>query len=312
VIGLPRAAAQLLKRSAERILVLAGPAALARRLASSSTLVLAYHNIVPDGEVGGSDRSLHLPQRQFAAHLERLTGTHDVVPLGDVLLDKPRSPGRPRAVITFDDGYAGALSAGVAELRRFGVPATFFVTPGRLGRQVFWWDRLGVLGDGEVPPDMRNHALTALRGEDEAISAWAGSRALSAAAVPECAKSGTEVEVTEALTVPGINVAAHTWSHPNLAALDAAALERELERPLEWLRARWPDTLPFVSYPYGLASPAVMAAAQRAGYRAGLLVSGGWLPPRWEEVPFLLPRVNIPSGISTAGFELLASGLVRR
>ena len=199
--------------------------------------------------MGGSDRSLHLPQRQFAAHLERLAGTHDVVPLGDVLLDKPRSPGRPRAVITFDDGYAGALSAGVAELRRFGVPATFFVTPGRLGRQVFWWDRLGALGDGEVPPDMRNHALTALRGEDEAISAWAGSRALSAAAVPECAKSGTEAEVTEALTVPGISVAAHTWSHPNLAALDAAALELELERPLEWLRTRWPDTLPVSHIP---------------------------------------------------------------
>jgi peptidoglycan/xylan/chitin deacetylase (PgdA/CDA1 family) len=200
----------------------------------------------------------------------------------------------------------------VAELGRHGLPATFFVTPGRLGRHAFWWDRLGTLGDGEVPARIRNHALTALCGVDEAILTWAGTRAMPPVSVPECARSATEAELTHALSVPGITVAAHTWSHPNLTALDDGALEIELRRPMEWLRARWPEALPLVSYPYGLVSPRVMDAARRAGYVGGLLISGGWLAPGRQQAPFLLPRVNVPAGISLDGFVLLTSGMVRR
>jgi len=310
-MGFRHAVSRGLKRSAERFLVAAGPAALARRLAGASALVLAYHNIVPDGEHGGGEQSLHLPQRQFAAHLELLGRTHEVAPLEDLLREPPRRTGRPRVAITFDDGYWGALSAGVAELGRRGLPATFFVTPGRLGRHAFWWDRLGRPEHGGVAPDIRDHALAVLRGQDEALCEWAGARALPREAVPESARSATETELAEALSVPGIRVAAHSWSHPNLAALDSLELQRELVRPLEWLRARWPDAFPAVSYPYGLASPNVMVAAEGAGYCAGLLVAGGWLPSRTNAVPFLLPRVDVPAGISQAGFVLLTSGLVR-
>ena len=306
----PRAAAHSLKRSIEHLLVVAGPSSLARRFASASTLILAYHNVVPDGETGGRDRSLHLPRQQFAAQLELLARTHEVVPLKDVLEEVPRRSRRPRAAITFDDGSWGALSAGVAELRRVGLPATLFVTPGRLGRHAFWWDRLGAPDDGEVPADIRRHALTVLRGEDEAIVAWAGHRVAAQATVPECARTATEAELAQALNVPGISVGAHTWSHPNLAALGATELQAELERPLEWLRSRWPATLPVVSYPYGLTSPRVREAARQAGYRAGFLISGGWLSPRRSWASFELPRLNVPAGVSAEGFELRTSGLV--
>jgi peptidoglycan/xylan/chitin deacetylase (PgdA/CDA1 family) len=312
VFKLPRLSRRDLKQSVERALVLTGSTVLARRWSASATLVLAYHNIVPDGERGGADRSLHLPQRHFAAQLELLARTHEVVALGEVLEGAPRRTARPRAVITFDDGSAGALSVGVTELRRFGFPATFFVTPGRLGRHAFWWDRLGTPGDGEVPASIRSHALTSLRGEDEAVCAWAGARAAPTATVPENARTATEAELTAALAIPGLSVAAHTWSHPNLTTLDAATLQAELERPLAWLRARWATALPVVSYPFGLTSPAVTEAARRAGYRAGFLVTGGWLRGRRDAAPFDLPRVNVPAGVSPAGFELFTSGLVRR
>jgi peptidoglycan/xylan/chitin deacetylase (PgdA/CDA1 family) len=300
-----------LKASVERALVMTGPAAIARRLAGSSALVLAYHNIVPDGERGGGEESLHLPQQQFAAHLDLLGRTHEVVPLETLGAAAPRRSGRPRVAITFDDGYWGALSAGVAELNRRGFPATFFITPGRLGRHAFWWDRLGRPEHGGVAADIRHHALTVLCGQDEAICAWAGDRALPPENVPPSARSATEADLLAALRVPGMRVAAHSWSHPNLAALAPTELLAELERPLEWLRARWADTLPAVSYPYGLSSPAVAATTQQAGYRAGWLVSGGWLPGGGELPAFVLPRANVPAGLSRAGFELLTSGLRR-
>jgi peptidoglycan/xylan/chitin deacetylase (PgdA/CDA1 family) len=162
-----------------------------------------------------------------------------------------------------------------------------------------------------VPAETRAHALTELRGEDEAVCAWAGSRALPPASVPENARSATEAELAQALTGKGVSVAVHTWSHPNLAALDTPRLQGELERPLQWLLARWPGTLPVVSYPYGLTSPGVIAAASRAGLHAGFLVSGGRLSSARERVRYLLPRLNVPAGISEAGFELRTAGLVR-
>jgi peptidoglycan/xylan/chitin deacetylase (PgdA/CDA1 family) len=301
-----------LKRLLEAALARAGPAALARRASAGRTLVLAYHNIVPSGERGGADASLHLPQRRFAEQLEVLAGSCDVVPLTEVLGEAPASTGRPRVIITFDDGALGALTAGVEELRRCGLPATFFVTPGRLGRQAFWWDRLGSPEHGEVPEPIRRHALTALRGEDEAILAWAGREGIRVTDVPECATTATEAELAAALTIPGLSVGAHSWSHPNLAALDSSALEAELSHPLAWLQARWPLALPVVSYPYGLCSPAVTAAAARSGYQAGLLITGGWVAPRRGLTGFLEPRLNVSAGVSRDGYVLRVSGLLRR
>jgi peptidoglycan/xylan/chitin deacetylase (PgdA/CDA1 family) len=299
-----------LKRLAEHLMARGGAAALARGRRVDSTLVLAFHNIIPEGEQGGADRSLHLPQQSFAAQLDQLARTHEITPLADLLTGPLARTRRPRAVLTFDDGTLGAVTAGVTELQRRGLPATLFVTPGRLGRHAFWWDRLGSGATGEVPPDLRSEALTRLRGEDDAIVAWAGPRAAAPATVPECARTATEAELDEALRVPGITVASHTWSHPNLAALEVRELEDELTRPLAWLRARWPAALPAVSYPYGLSSPAVADAARRAGYRAGFLISGGWLSSSADSQAFALPRLNVPAGVSPEGFELRTSGLL--
>jgi peptidoglycan/xylan/chitin deacetylase (PgdA/CDA1 family) len=108
---------------------------------------------------------------------------------------------------------------------------------------------------------------------------------------------------------PGITLASHTWSHPNLAALAAAELEDELQRPLAWLRERFTGVLPFISYPYGLSSPAVERAAADAGYEAALRIDGGWL--RDGSVNrYAIPRLNVPSGISDAGFRLRCSGVL--
>ncbi len=299
-----------LKRSAELLLSGAGAARAARWYRRRGTLVLAYHNVVPHGEPRGGDRSLHLPQREFASQLELIGRTHEVVPLER--LAEPRSGGRPRAVITFDDAYEGAVTAGVHELARRGMPATVFVAPAFVGGRSFWWD---VLADPDrgLEPSFRDRALARLRGEDEEIRGWAARAGMEAREVAPHMRAATESRLADAVRAGGITLASHTWSHPNLAALDAEALEREMERPLRWLRERFGAALPWLSYPYGLSSPAVEDAARRAGYTGAFRVEGGWLLQDFAGAPrFALPRVNVPAGGSLEYFSLLTSGLLAR
>jgi peptidoglycan/xylan/chitin deacetylase (PgdA/CDA1 family) len=295
----------VLKNAVEKFLVLSGVPRVYRARMASRSLVLAYHNIVPRGEQVVGDRSLHLSQEEFAAQLDLLCDSLDVVPLEEAI--RPGTEhGRPRAAITFDDAYRGALGAGLEELKRRNLPATYFVTPGFVGGGTFWWDALA--DETGLPERLRAHALTSLRGDDAAIRSWAKSEGLRENSLPAHQTVASEAELHDACTVAGIRLAGHTWSHPNLPALDADALEIELCRPLQWLRERFADPLPWISYPYGLSSPTVAHAARAAGYAGGLLVTGGWLSAHSDD-RFALPRLNIPAGVSRDGFALRVSGL---
>jgi len=273
-------------------------------------MVLAYHNIVPSGSEISGDPSLHLPQDAFGRHLDMLVRTHDVMPLAMALSATPARANRPVAAITFDDAYSGAVTAGVSELARRGLPATIFVAPAFLDGRPFWWDTLGLDHPLGIPDRIRERALLVHRGDGDAILAEADPRGELAARVPSHARGASLHDLTSAAGVAGLTLASHTWSHANLVALDVARRASELTRPLEWLRARFDNVLPYVSYPYGFSCLRVEKAAADAGYEAAFRISGGWIhaPP---DAAFALPRVNIPSGSSIAGFQLRAAGLVR-
>lgn len=300
----------LLKRTAEIALARLGPAAMARAKAASDTVILAYHDIVPDGSEPSGDRSLHLPRREFGRQLDRLMETHRVVSLAD-WRPGARGPGgddgRPRAIVTFDDAYLGAVTCGVEELVARGLPATIFVVPGRLGRFGFWWDRLADPALGAPAPDVRTRALDELDGRDDEVAAWAERSGLRSTDPPEHALTAGEPELAEAAARPGITLGSHTWTHANLATLGPDALDEELGAAAEWLEARFERYIPWISYPYGLSSPEARARAAR-WYRGGLRIEGGIA--RGTDDPFEIPRVNIPYGASLAGFELRAAGLV--
>jgi hypothetical protein len=71
----------VLKRLTESALLHGGPATFLRRKTRHRTLVLAYHNILPQGAAPGRDRSLHLECSAFAGQLDLLLDCCDVVPL---------------------------------------------------------------------------------------------------------------------------------------------------------------------------------------------------------------------------------------
>ena len=280
-----------------------------RRRHRGDVLVLAYHNIVPFGAPSAGDLSLHLPQRRFAEQLDALVRTHDIIPLSSAL--GGYAGRRPAAVITFDDAYEGAVTAGVSELEARKLPATIFVAPAYVNGGDFWWDALTEPGAGALAPALRSWALGDCAGRDADIRARAPhERGARLSPVPAHARGAHEHDLLSAASAPGITFGSHTWSHPNLSRLDDDVLSRELALPLAWLRERFSNVLSAISYPYGLASAQVERAAAQAGYTAGLRIEGGWMPRNGTNAnAFALPRLDVPSGLSTAGFELRAAGV---
>jgi len=280
-----------------------------RRARQTGTLVLAYHNIVPDHHPPGGDQSLHLPRSRFAEQLDELMATCDVVPLETALgPTSARRRGRPRVVITFDDCYAGAVSLGASELNRRGLPATYFVAPGLLEGSTFWWDALADAATG-LAPATREHVLTACQGRGDQAAAWAASTGVAWRPQEGPTVSCSAAALDQLTAAGAFTLGCHTWSHPNVERLTPAEVHEELARTAQWLSDRNPAAArPWISWPYGLNDRSAHEAARALGYQAAFRVDGGWMIE--GQTGFELPRFNVPAGLSLDGFRIRLAGLL--
>lgn len=303
---------RVLKRAGEKVLTRSGLPAASRARRRDRGLVLAYHNVLPSGgDDAAGERSLHVPRRDFGRQLDALARTHEVVGLDALLAEDTPRHGRPRAAVTFDDAYRGAVTAGVDELAARGMPATVFVAPALLGGRSFWWDAL-LTEAAEETDRIRGRAIGELGGGDAEVRRWAADRGLSERTVPGSHRSATPRELGAAATRPGVTLAPHGWRHRNLVTLPDERLSNALSWPLRWLQERFPEvTRPVLSYPYGRVSSRVVEAARAVGYRAAFRIGGGWLAEDADD-RFRLPRISVPAGVSPEGFELRVSGVIDR
>lgn len=280
---------------------------LTQRRVRGMRLILAYHGIVPEGAEPAGERSLFVPEREFAAHVEMLANEADVAPLDRI---DEAGDGRPRVAITFDDAYSGAVNEGVRELTKRDLPATIFVAPGRLNGHVFWWDALSGGSDG-LDARVRTHALQELAGADESIRAWAAHAALPVeGAMPTYARAASRAELAAAVARPRITVGSHTWSHRNLARLSASEIDEEVRNSRDWLRGEFgPKALDWLAYPYGLDSSSVHRAVAAASYAGAVRIDGGWHRPA-DVSPFARPRFSVGSRLSAAGLRSRLNGVL--
>ena len=93
----------------------------------------------------------------------------------------------------------------------------------------------------------------------------------------------------------GWEVDSHTFSHPNLPGLAADQLEREVAGSRKDLQERLGVPVNFLCYPAGQFDDAVVAAAEKAGYRGATTVEPGAAEPGQ---PYAMKRVRVNPGTS--------------
>ncbi len=104
-------------------------------------VVLLYHRIAePSSDV----YRLCVSPKHFEEHLQVIRDLGTPVPLSELAGCVRNGKLPDRAVcVTFDDGYQDNLYAARPLLERYDIPATVFMTTGRVGRdREFWWDEL--------------------------------------------------------------------------------------------------------------------------------------------------------------------------
>ena len=131
-------------------------------------VILMYHRI---NELRPDPWTLCVSPANFAAHLQVIRELAAPCSLAKISID---SAGKMPLAITFDDGYADNFEAARPLLEQFEIPATIFVTAGRISSErEFWWDELEriLLQPNELPAaleikigdDLYRHSLGANR-----------------------------------------------------------------------------------------------------------------------------------------------------
>ncbi|MGW4777732.1 polysaccharide deacetylase family protein [Streptomyces filamentosus] len=104
----------------------------------------------------------------------------------------------------------------------------------------------------------------------------------------------------------GLEIGAHTVSHPQLDTLRPAALRRELADPKAELEDLLGHEVRHLAYPHGYNSPAVRRAARAAGYASAVAVRHALSSPADE--PFRIARLIVRRTHTTADVRAWLAG----
>jgi peptidoglycan/xylan/chitin deacetylase (PgdA/CDA1 family) len=293
-------------------LALRGAGSLIARTGEEGRLsILVYHRVLPraDAMLAGE-----VEAAAFDWQMALLAEHFRVLPLFEAVqrLRDSTLPARATCV-TFDDGYADNHDIALPILKKWRLPATFFIATAYLDGGWMWNDAvieavrqargesldltpLGLSGHSMATPQLRCEAAAAiitrlkyLPPDQRQNAMWQVLRLASAKLPDSPMMSSRQVR---ALHSAGMEIGGHTVSHPILAGLDPVAAYSEIAEGKEQLEHLCGGAVRLFAYPNGKPGkdyrPEHVEMVKRSGFAAA--VSTAWGAGGTACDPYQLPR----------------------
>ncbi|MDN5861606.1 MAG: polysaccharide deacetylase family protein, partial [Pseudonocardia sp.] len=239
------------------------------KLSWRGLLVLNYHRFGRPSAADDPDLYSCTPE-DFAEQIRLLADRFEIVPAGSTEWQHG-GPAR-RIAVTVDDGYADQMLAADI-LAAQGVPGTFFVTTGFVDEPHHaWWDEIAWLTREPValppsrwlPGGLRPASAARFRkavnaafkanaagqGEEflDALSGWTGRPRLAREKATDSWMTWDDVRKLRGL---GMEVGAHSVTHPVLSTLSDLRQAEEVTTSITRLRAELDEPVDLFAYPVG-------------------------------------------------------------
>ncbi len=309
-------------------------ATLRRRPDRSRAVILRYHSVSDWTEENSSYRehAIAVSPALFERQMKHIADHYRVVALGE-LVERlaAREPFPENAVaITFDDGYRDNFVHALPVLRRYGLPATVYVTTGGTGSGWGFWlsrmratlmrssvQRIAVAGLGTLElgePVARQNAMKRLALHFKSLPLEEAKAMLDAAGracgveqpPPDADAWMMNWDELREMARAGVEIGAHTCTHPILTRQTTEVARAEIEDSRRVLEEGLGKPPVHFAYPNGsgiLNHDARTAALVReAGFRSAATSVNG--PLRRNSDPYRLERVGVSRHSAYDGFVL--------
>lgn len=293
--------------------------------------ILIYHRVLEDRDPLFPEE---VTEPEFQAQMHWLREHCNVLPLSDAVKRLYAGTLPPRAAcVTFDDGYADNEALALPVLRSAGVPATFFIATGYIGGGTMWndfitetvrrveepWFDLRHLGLGAYETSSWDEKRLTVRRLITALRhRCPGERADLAKRIAEHSQTSLPRMLmmnwaqVERLVAEGMELGAHTVTHPILASLELPEARAEIERSRVRLEEVTGKRIGLFAYPNGRPGADYTAAHATLvrDLRFEAAVSTSWGVSTRRESPWELKRFT-PWDKTPArfGLRLLMNGL---
>lgn len=284
---------------------------LSRRQASASLAVLIFHRVLAARDPLLASEP---DAATFAAQMRLLAENFSVLRLTDAVERLRAGTLPPRAIcVTFDDGYANNCDIALPILLHYQIPATIFIAPGFLnGGRMFNDTIIEAIRRAPASFDLRPERLDAFKLTDAASRTEAIHRIITRLkhldpaarrdiAERIAARCGAPLpndlmmtdEQVRHIHRAGLDIGAHTMTHPILASVDAAVALREIAASKARLEEITGAPVSTFAYPNGRPLQDYRAAhvemVKQCGFTCAL--STAWGTATMHSDRFQLPRL---------------------
>lgn len=308
-------------RITSRLIRSVGDTIYRRRISRGRVCVISYHRVLESLDpLLESEPDV----KTFRWQMELLAECFNVMPLHDAVVALGKESMPPRAVcITFDDGYRSTYDLALPILKELNLPATVFVSSGYLDEGNMWNDRIieavRRLPDGRLDlrdvnlgvhpldtSDDKKRLIHRLTSDSKYLPPHARLGAALKLESMACGLVPRELMLTRemvlALSRQGIEIGAHTITHPILTSIGDESARYEIEAGKRELEDITGKPVRLFAYPNGKPNMDFderhVLMAKEAGFTAAFTTAAGaatcnddtYRIPRcrpWDTTPFL-------------------------